>query len=439
MKTNFLVDEAHRAFAKVFMQLAMPSRLKQLQDRVQLYAQSINEASVRQWQISAFNRQWGYAKTKYDFYKQWQKMHRLPDKIHQLHELNDFPVLRKCHIQDNIESIARQAAPCTFVSTGGSTGEPTKFPRSDDDVASIYSAMYLGRSWWDIKPGDRIIHIWGHAHLFGTGIGRRKAIASRKISDWLINTKRLDAYRLDDEALAQHWRVLKGEPGAIIVSYTSVVRRILDYLEDNRINGRDAKLRTIILTSEPVDHSDTTRVSRILGAPVAIEYGTAETGVLAYTRPGSTILHFLWDSFHCHIIQEGELAISTLNDLRFPLINYGTGDVIDGVESDVPFSCRAIRGRTNDRILLTMCDGSNLEVHSELLTHVIKTEPTVRSFFIHQKGRQIDVSLRALLLCQRLMGRILPTSFLATIGKSLTVRGLQATAMNAMIAVYGSA
>jgi phenylacetate-coenzyme A ligase PaaK-like adenylate-forming protein len=199
---------------------------------------------------------------------------------------------------------------------------------------------------------------------------------------------------LDDESLAQHWAVLKDEPGAVIVSYASVMRRILDYLEDNQIDGRDAKLRAIILTSEPVDQEDIIRVSRILGAPAAIEYGMAETGVLAYTRPGSTILHFFWDSFQCHVTPERELVVSTLNDLRFPLINYGTGDLVEGIESEVPFSCRAIRGRTNDHLLLTMCDGSDVEVHSELLTHVIKTEPTVRSFFIYQKGRQIDVSLR---------------------------------------------
>jgi phenylacetate-coenzyme A ligase PaaK-like adenylate-forming protein len=56
------------------------------------------------------------------------------------------------------------------ISTGGSSGEPTAFPTNKDESNFLYSNIYIGRSWWNIKPLDPTLLYWGHSHLFGSGI-----------------------------------------------------------------------------------------------------------------------------------------------------------------------------------------------------------------------------------------------------------------------------
>lgn len=384
----------HLLVSKAIVTIGLSRQIERLQARKRVYQQIVDSKEIERWQLDAFNRRWIEACAKYRFYGDWKKSNGLPDKIDHFDQLRQFPVLRKSDIQANFEKIAHDAEPCSFISTGGSTGEPTRFPRVKSDLEWIYSSMYLGRSWWNINPADPIMLIWGHSHLFGTGMSRWFLKARRNIMDWMINTKRLDAYRLDDRSLAMHWLDLVRNPGSHIVCYTSVIRRLLDYLEDSHIDGGVAKIRGVILTSETIGPSDIERIHRHLGAPTIIEYGMAETGVLAYSKPTSHSLHFFWDAFHTYLGAGDELIITTLHDARFPLINYGTEDRAESVESVVPFVCKGIRGRVFDLLMLTMEDGTELEIYGELFVHIIKVNPALRSFFIHQKGRQIDVYLR---------------------------------------------
>ena len=114
--------------------------------------------------------------------------------------------LRRSDIDDNFETIAEDLAPCDFVYSGGTTGNSRRFPRGSEDALVAYANQYLGRSWAGISPGDSIVSIWGHEHLFGSGrLGQIKKII-RSAKDWLIDTKRLNAYRLDEASVSSLFR-----------------------------------------------------------------------------------------------------------------------------------------------------------------------------------------------------------------------------------------
>jgi phenylacetate-coenzyme A ligase PaaK-like adenylate-forming protein len=256
--------------------------------------------------------------------------------------------------------------------------------------------MYLGRSWAGIAPGDNIVLIWGHDHLYGFGVKGRVNRAKRQLMDKLIGTERLSVYRLDHDSVAAYFDKISARPGAVVVGYVSAIRKLLDFVERSGVDGRDASIRAVVFCSETVFGRDLERVRSLLGAVALIEYGMGEVGVMAYSRPDTSDLTFLWDAFHCHVTELDELVATTLQPFRFPLINWGTGDrvLLRGDGHALPFRCARITGRTRTLLGLTLRDGRVMEVHSELLEDCLDLVPEVRSYFIRQRGDEIEIAVR---------------------------------------------
>ena len=338
------------------------------------------------------------ATTRFRFYAEWKRRHRLPDRLADIADLSRFPILRKTDIEADFETIAEDARPCRFIGTGGSAGPSSWFPRGPEDHAFLHSNMYLGRSGAGIAPGDNIVLIWGHDHLYGLGLKGRFNRAKRQWMDRLIGTERLSVYHLDDDTVSSYFARIRARPGAVVVGYVSAIRKLLDFVEASGLDGREAAIRAVIFCSETVLASDLARVRSLLGCVPLIEYGMGELGVMAYSSPDADALTFLWDAFHCHVAEADQLVVTTLQRFRFPLINYGTGDRVQILADGpaLPFRCARVVGRTRTVLGLTRSDGRMSEVHSELLEDCLDLVPEVRSYFIHQKGDVIDISVRTI-------------------------------------------
>jgi phenylacetate-coenzyme A ligase PaaK-like adenylate-forming protein len=353
---------------------------------------------MAQWQVAAFNEVWRRARARYRFYADWQRRHRLRDEITHIDDLHGFPVLRSEDIEEGLGQIAEDAAPCRLVLTGGSSGRTRLFPRGAEDHGLLYSSMYLGRSWAGIEPGDAILSIWGHEHLFGAGAFGRFRMIKRQIMDWLIGTSRLNVYHLDEESVASYFDAILARPGAILIGYTSAIRKLLDFIEQSGADGPGTRVRAVIFCGETVTHRDLQAVRRLLRSVPLIEYGMQETGVMAYSSPSSRDLTFFWDAFHCWATQARELIITTLQPVRFPLINYGTEDRIEPVgaaATALPFRCAHVVGRTREVLQFTLKGGRTIDVHGEIVEDVLDAMlPRVRSYFIHQRGDAIDIAIQ---------------------------------------------
>lgn len=383
---------------RLFVGFALRDRLDLLAQRRDRYRQITDPGEIARWQLEAFNAVWRTATQRFRFYAEWQRRHGLKGRLADIGELSQFPILRKTDIEENFAIIAEDAQPCGFIATGGSSGPSTMFPRGPEDQAFLHSSMYLGRSWAGIEPGDNIVLIWGHDHLYGSGIKGRLNRIKRRVMDDLIGTERLSVYALDDDSVAAYFDKILARPGAVVVSYVSATRKLLDFVERSGRDGRDARIRAVVFCSETVFASDLERVRSVFGAVPLIEYGMGEVGVMAYSGPDASALTFFWDAFHCNLAGADELIVTTLQPFRFPLINYGTGDRVQlaGDAATLPFRCARIAGRTRTVLALTLRDGRRKEVHSELLEDCLDLVPQVRSYFIYQKGDAIDIAVRAI-------------------------------------------
>jgi len=384
------------AISRPVVGIGLRRRLDLIAARRERHAAITDPELMAMWQTRAFNEVWLSATQRIRFYAEWKRRHDLPDQVNEIGELAQFPVLKRSDIDDSFETIAQDLAPCHFVYSGGTTGNSRRFPRGSEDSLVTYANHYLGRSWAGISPGDSIVSIWGHEHLFGSGkMGQVKKII-RSTKDWLINTQRLNAYRLDKASVAAYFGAIRSRPGSVIISYVSVIRKLLDFVEQSGIDGCSARVRAVIFCGETVNARDIDRVRKILSSVPLIEYGMMETGAMAYSHPESSTLTFFWDAFHCHATSERELIVTSLQPMRFPLINYSTEDRIEPLNSvtTLPFRCARISGRKSDIFQLKLHGGQIIEVNGELILEVLDVIPEVYAYIIRHKDRMLDIAMQ---------------------------------------------
>jgi hypothetical protein len=142
--------------------------------------------------------------------------------------------------------------------------------------------------------------------------------------------------------------------------------------------------------------SDVAPVERVLSTPAIVEYGAAEVGPVAYSRPGRKGLRVFWTSFIVQADDQGHAVITTIGDRQFPLIHYDIGDVIDtGHEpSHTLLELPGIRGREADVVQMRTREGGTREVIGRFLVHVMKSHPAVLAIQLRQRdGGAIEVFL----------------------------------------------
>lgn len=364
--------------------LIFSKRLNGIKLKEFLYSNTHGE-DIYNFQLKAFNDQWSLLKNNHPFYKYWSKVHSLPKKINNLEEILTFPTLTKSVIQDHNELIFGHLKNYKIVSTGGSTGEPTKFPIMQFENTNNYCNTYLGRGWSDIYPFDNILLFWGHSHLFGSGIRGVLKQKIRYLSDIFINTKRVSAYNVSTSTLHENYKIIFMSNPAMIIGYTSVIFKIAKFIIENDLDiGKKNNLKTIVVTSENVNPVDIKTIEEAFKVPCVIEYGMVETGVIAYSNLESKKLKFFWDSHIGFKSKNNTLLLTTISKKLFPLINYNTGDLIESNNQKSIIDMIRVIGREND-FLSVKVGSSFIEVHSEIFTHIIKSIPKILSFQIIQK------------------------------------------------------
>lgn len=366
--------------AAMLRRIAFPGRGRQLAAKLALYQRDLGRAEIERIQVERFNDIWDYCRSEVPFYRAWAARHRLPRQISGPADLADFPVLDKETIIDRSDEIFQDGALRLAYSTGGSTGQPTRYPRAAGESAARYAGNYLGRDWWGIRPFDPQVLLWGHSHLFGTGLSGWIARLKRQAADRIMNATRLNAYDQTEQALAAHYAALRRRRPVLLTGYTSAVFKLARYLERNGLDlGAGARLRAVILTAETVSDADVETIQRVFRAPAVIEYGAAETGVIAISRHAPRPLQVIWDSYVCLVAGGGAAQITTLDHRLFPLINYAIGDVVEpaDVRRGNALSLRSVLGRKQDIVQLSTTSGTVLDLSAILPVHILKSYPGI--------------------------------------------------------------
>ncbi len=355
------------------------------------YAAEQSLEEIENWQLRRLNEVWRFCISRREFYKYWKARHDLPDKITTLDDLRSFPVLTKGELSEHKQLVFHESDRRKTYTTGGSTSEPTSFPRSSKEDSDRYAANYVGRGWWGISPTDSRALIWGHSHLLGGGLGGEKRRLIQSAKDRLTHTLRLDGYRTDRHAYEGYIETILASRPSHLVGYASALLRLANVVTPaNRDRVHDLRLKGIIATADTLVDSDLEILEHAFGCPIIVEYGAAETGVIAISRPDRSV-QVLWGQQLLLADRDEGVLWTSLSARQFPLINYSLGDVVT-VEQQTDggslMSLRGIQGRANDLVSLGEIESRRTrQVWAVHLTHIIKSAGGVQAI---QYGQSID-------------------------------------------------
>lgn len=318
-----------------------------------------SKTDIKKFQLCSFNEIWRDAYTNVPFYSNWKERHNLPDKVESLSELQQWPILTKNEIRENIKLVVRDVKPTSYVVTSGSTGVPLSLPTWERKGSK--TNQWLGRAANGLLPGKKTFLIWGHHHLYGVGVARIKNRLLRWVKDFILGYKRISAYDTSVEAMVKAYKAYSCFKPEFVVGYSS---SILAFVRCNRNDDLRWRPRLILCTAGPLSANEKNEIRSFFEAPLAMEYGSVECGVMAHTLDDCSHYNVFWNT---HILQgvtdsSGYVrnVVTCLDSRYFPLIRYDIGDLLEIASEEDQSSILHIKeivGRPSE--VITLADGTS--------------------------------------------------------------------------------
>jgi phenylacetate-coenzyme A ligase PaaK-like adenylate-forming protein len=348
---------------------------------------------VEREQLRRLNDGWAGSLARSPWARALRQGFDLPERFGDWGEFTQaVPVLRRADLRPILEQTAAADEAVDWRATGGTTGEPFRFPVLRSEAAVAACDIWLGRGWHGVAPQDRLFMIWGHAHLFGTGLKGWLARRRRQIADNLLGYTRWSAYRLGPDDLKAAAEALLKRRARYVVGYASALDRFARANAGRTADFAGLGLKAVIATAEGFPQADSRdAIAGCFGCPVVMEYGSVETGPIAYERPAGGYGVF-WPHHRLELLDQAgadgarELVVTSLYPRALPLLRYAIGDLarpLDG-QAQAVTAFASVVGRCNE--VISLPDGT--PVHSEAFTHVIRDVSGVRAFQIVRRAGQ---------------------------------------------------
>ena len=321
--------------------------------------------------LDKFNAIWRDAFENVPFYAEWKAKHELPDAIKDIAELSGWPILEKKDLILNRDKLVRKDIKRYHESvTGGATGEPLHFRTMAGESDTVAMNKWIGWARMGIYPDSRCFVLWGHRHFYGQTFTGNLRFAWRQFKDWMTNNLRADATDLSQKALGKDVeRLIRFRPEGIIsysASLLALVRSCKEYGERCRHLG----VKAVVCTAGPLTKEERDEISLFFNAPVGMEYGSMEGGIIAYQTPMTDGHYEVFDKTHIiHAVSEpvsgnSQVLVTKLYPCYLPLIRYRIGDYILGENTGVDGTVskfEEVYGRTGDEVDM----GNGIKFHGQ--------------------------------------------------------------------------
>jgi phenylacetate-CoA ligase len=239
------------------------------------------------------------------------------------------------------------------------------------------------------------VYLWG-APVELNKTDRIKTLRDRLVNQLLLNAFEMSPARMDDYLDAiQTWN-----PKAIY-GYASSLALLAAHADSRGIRPKLPALRVVSATGEPLFPHQRGLIERVFGAPVSVEYGARDAGLMALQSPDGTLLQMS----ETHLIEvlddagnpveEGEAVITSLVSEAQPFIRYRTGDVVRRSGKPDPGGrglevLDAVVGRQTD--FIAAADGRIM--HALAVIYVLRAIPGVAQFkLIQHTVEQMEVQV----------------------------------------------
>ena len=349
------------------------------------------------WQLRAWNVEWSRICSSVPYY---MRRPDLPAKFESWGQfLESVPLTTRGSAQHNLKEMTDASQPPEFFRiTGGSTAQPVQLPAWKKEFQSTTPGLWCARSWYGISPKSRLFLLWGHSHLLGQGLRGWLNARKRELYDSLLGYQRFSAYDLQPEAMREAVRTMIAFQPEYIVGYSVALDLFARAAREYRVKLRRLGIKAVIGAAERFPSEDSEEIlNDLFGCPVAMEYASVETNLVAHTHPLGDYRVF-WRTYFLEVNRNAggtpAVRLTSLYPRCFPLVRYELGDQIelcDGL-SDESFGIEAFKrvvGRCNDYVKLR--DGSL--VHSEAFTHAVRGNAAIEGYQVVQSGEELRIRI----------------------------------------------
>lgn len=353
------------------------------------------------YQLRCFNARWAEIRVTVPFYQDLAARMNLPREFRSWDQFREvMPTSNRQLVQRYTKEMSSQERGPDFLrTTGGSTGEPVQLPAWRSEAYFATADLWYGRQQYGIGPSARLFALWGHSHLMGKGLRGWRNRAERRLRDQLIGFHRFSAYDLSPAAMQKAAEAMVRFRPDFVLGYgvaLDTFARVNSHLQDQL---RALRVKAVVGAAERFPFPDSaSRLQELFDAPVAMEYGSVETNLIAHTRPPGGYEVFWWRYFlelEPDSASHGPRAmyVTSLYPRCFPLVRYALGDEIvtesSCGETAGLASFDRVMGRCNDYVTLPGGDS----FHSEFFTHAVRGSKEILGYQVAQTASGVRLAL----------------------------------------------
>lgn len=306
--------------------------------------------------------------------------------------LQDFPVVDKMFIRDNFDAfqsteyIDRQKHE---VSTSGSSGSPFKVYQNANKILRNRADTIYFQKKAGYEIGYRLYYVRKWLSKY-----RRS-----KLTSAMRNIKMINVGDFSDRYLASFMEELKKDTSTkVVLSYSSALRDICQYLERTGATPIDTGIASIIAMAEGLGDDTRKKLKYYFAAPVYLRYSNQENGILSLQlSQKNNSMQINWASYFIEILHPekdipvaegtlGRVVVTDLFNYCTPFIRYDTGDLAIMTKEDTYFKeCPAfssVEGRKMDVLWDTQG-----HVVSGFNIHHLESYLEIKQFQVVQEGK----------------------------------------------------
>ncbi|MBE0445156.1 phenylacetate--CoA ligase family protein [Psychrobacter sp. FME5] len=322
------------------------------------------------------------------FYKSMEKHCDLKNLTYS--EFCKIPVLTKDIVRDSPDALINQSYKkineVHKATSGGSTGEPLTFFRTNTQNIHGQAAYYYALELNKVDIFGKSIDLWGaERDMHSTN-------SSFNFKSFLNNRLTLNTFVMSDIIISRYIDQINSTKPIFIKAYVHSIYDIAKYINKNNIK---IKCKPVIhCTTGPLYPEMRDEISKAFNNTYVYNfYGSREVSAIASEVRGSEGLFVFYDNIFLEILdendnpvkkgEEGEIVITTLNNFYMPLIRYKIGDrAIKG--DDLEFGTLKmdkVIGRTLG--VIHKADGTKID--GQFFTTLFFSKPSIKSFQLVQK------------------------------------------------------
>ena len=278
--------------------------------------------------------------------------------------LRTLPIVDKGMIRSNNSFISDVVDPNWkyWHNTGGSTGEPLRFPTGGSGKSEVDREELCQAQLYMLMAGSYRIRI--------------SAIDGRRVNDESLSRNiywgeneltfpygkiHYSTMYLSDDTFQYYLNKLNEDKPEVLRGYSSGIYDLARYIRKNS-SVLEFKLKGVYLTSENILDYQVELIEDVFKCKVWGQYGHSESSIFAVRKPYQAdyecsplygVVEVLGESGeHVNVGEVGEIVVTGFQNKALPFIRYKTGDLAEygGAENGI-VRLRQLMGRTNDYII----------------------------------------------------------------------------------------